>query len=301
MDLGGEPGELVVIIDDAYKNSEALQEIVSIIQNYNVGLTQNESPFKILVLSSRSVNSMFRKHRNIMYISINTSESNARMQLKRNVWTAGQCYVGIAAPDTTQLLRFFEKNHATILNYFIAAEHERYQTSYQFFPHKVLPKHIEKKFAISLSIPDSYSENRSEDNFLWASAETKDFSQGLIIYQRPYSDTAQFSRTQLLHYRDSIVKRYIPGPSEGSYMSTEYVLPVQRTVGRFIHDDYTVQLRGKWNVENDFMAGPFVSYSFVNPHTKMLITIEGYVYYPNKEKRNLLRQLEAICLSATYQ
>ena len=67
-----------------------------------------------------------------------------------------------------------------------------------------------------------------------------------------------------------------------------------------IFDDYTIELRGKWRVENDFMAGPFTSYTFCNLQKNKLITIEGYVYYPNKEKRNFMRQLQAICRSVSF-
>ena len=83
-------------------------------------------------------------------------------------------------------------------------------------------------------------------------------------------------------------------------MTTEYILPTQYKVGKYILDDFTVELRGKWRVENDFMAGPFTSYTFCNPGKNKLITIEGYVYYPNKEKRNFMRQLQAICRSVYF-
>ena len=135
---------------------------------------------------------------------------------------------------------------------------------------------------------------------MWISLESKVHSQGLIIYERPYSDTAQFNKTALLNYRDSIVKVHIPGPSEGSYMTTEYILPIQYKIGTYVNDDYTIELRGKWRVENDFMAGPFTSYTFCNLQKNKLITIEGYVYYPNKEKRNFMRQLQAICRSVSF-
>ena len=135
---------------------------------------------------------------------------------------------------------------------------------------------------------------------MWISLETKDLSQGLLIYSRPFKDTLQLEKWKLLAYIDSIAKAHIPGPSKGSYMTTEYILPIQQKIGRYINNDYTIELRGKWRVEYDFMAGPFVSYSFVDKNLNNLVTIEGYVYYPNKSKRNFVRQLQAVCQSVSF-
>ncbi len=60
-------------------------------------------------------------------------------------------------------------------------------------------------------------------------------------------------------------------------------------------------MRGVWNVEHDFMGGPFVSYTFVDPGNNQIVTIYGYVYHPNKKKRNLLRQVEAILYSVRFR
>ena len=97
------------------------------------------------------------------------------------------------------------------------------------------------------------------------------------------------------------MKQYIPGPSNGSYMKTdqEYFPPESRVIGDFA-TDYAVKTAGLWMLENDFMGGPFLSYSFVDPKNQELITLCGYVYQPNKKKRDLLRQLEAIMYSVDF-
>jgi hypothetical protein len=64
--------------------------------------------------------------------------------------------------------------------------------------------------------------------------------------------------------------------------------------------EYAVEIRGIWKVHNDFMGGPFVSYTFVNPNNNKIITLYGYVYKPNTEKRDLLRQVETILYSVSF-
>ena len=53
-----------------------------------------------------------------------------------------------------------------------------------------------------------------------------------------------------------------------------------------------IELRGLWEVENDFMGGPFVSYTTLDERTNRLITLDCYVYSPKYGKRNYLRALE---------
>ena len=55
-----------------------------------------------------------------------------------------------------------------------------------------------------------------------------------------------------------------------------------------------VELRGLWEAYNDFMGGPFVSHSFVSADKQYVITLDAFVYAPRFDKRNYLRQVEAI-------
>ena len=58
-----------------------------------------------------------------------------------------------------------------------------------------------------------------------------------------------------------------------------------------------VETRGLWELEGGFMGGPFVSHSVFDSVRNRIVTVEGYVYYPNQKKRVKLRQLEAIIYS----
>jgi hypothetical protein len=55
-----------------------------------------------------------------------------------------------------------------------------------------------------------------------------------------------------------------------------------------------------WKVENDYMGGPFVAYTFADARTGNLVTVEGFYYEPNQKKRTPLLQLEAIAYSLKF-
>ena len=93
--------------------------------------------------------------------------------------------------------------------------------------------------------------------------------------------------------RNAMLKDLVPGQSKGSYMVTEMNFPIS-----FKHFDfqknYAVEMRGLWKVNGDFMGGPFVNISFLDSVNNRIICMDAYVYYPNHNKRELLRELEAI-------
>ena len=90
--------------------------------------------------------------------------------------------------------------------------------------------------------------------------------------------------------------REVEGPSKGSYMKLyEELYPVQRDLN--VSSTFVKELRGLWNMHGAFMGGPFICYSFVEKSTSKMILFYGYVFAPKFDKREYLRELEAVGLS----
>jgi hypothetical protein len=62
-----------------------------------------------------------------------------------------------------------------------------------------------------------------------------------------------------------------------------------------------METRGFWEVEGDFMGGPFVSHSFYSPDGQDIIVLEAFVYAPKYDKRQYLRQVESILYSFEWE
>jgi hypothetical protein len=79
-------------------------------------------------------------------------------------------------------------------------------------------------------------------------------------------------------------------------MTTGTYMPPTLEFIRFRGRDFA-QVRGLWEVENDYMGGPFVSHSFYSPDGSEIICAEAFVYAPKYDKRQYLRQVESILFS----
>ena len=110
----------------------------------------------------------------------------------------------------------------------------------------------------------------------------------------------EHSQTLLCHFlknqrvfSEIIGKKYIPGQIEGSYMITEeaytpHVFEIEM-LGR-----KTFETRGKWEVKDMYMAGPFLSYSVVDKPNNRIVVVEGFTFAPSIKKRDYMFELEAI-------
>ncbi|MDX9729940.1 MAG: DUF4837 family protein, partial [Bacteroidales bacterium] len=62
-----------------------------------------------------------------------------------------------------------------------------------------------------------------------------------------------------------------------------------------------IEMRGLWTLEGGFMGGPFISYAFIDSASSRAVVVTGFVYAPREEKRELLRQVEALMYTVKKQ
>jgi hypothetical protein len=68
-----------------------------------------------------------------------------------------------------------------------------------------------------------------------------------------------------------------------------------------IDEKKAFETRGKWEVKDDFMAGPFLNYTVIDEKNDRLVVFEGFTYAPSVSKRAFLFELEAIAKSMKIQ
>lgn len=269
--------------------------------DYQYGLPQPESQNNLLHINADAFSDLFHKHKCILEVVIDPTVEKAVAETAVDLWAAPQRYVKITAPNNHAWVDLFESQKEVYHKWFNKVERERVLNVLRPTNDNKISEAIAKKFGFTLIVPQGFYIAKNEPDFMWIRKETDRASSCILVYSMPYQDTAQFSRESLIAMRDMMVGKYIPGPSEGSFMATEteFVPPLVTYVADY-PAGYTMEMRGMWRVENDFMGGPFVSYTFADSRTGNLVTVEGYYYEPNQKKRNALLQLEAVAFSLKF-
>jgi len=245
------------------------------------------------------ITELFKSHRNIILTEISSEIDSSLVIFKEDVWSRPQAVVDIKAKSIQEFEELFVKNSDNIIVFFLKAEKERQMTNCGKYYDKAIFSTLNKEYNIDLKVPPGFKFAKKTNNFVWIRYETTDISQGIMIYTYPYQSDSTFTPNFLVAKRDSLFKIHVPGPTKGSYMATEKRIdPVYHVFE--LNGNYAVEMRGLWQVENDFMGGPYISIVALDASNKRVVTVDGYVYAPRFNKRNYLRQVEGIIYTLKF-
>lgn len=301
----GKTLELMVVASNETYNATTRLVIDTIFKTPQDGLNQPEPRFDVVQIAPSSFerNSMFQAHRNILMLEIDPNGQN-KVYLENNKWSQPQVVIRIVGDSRQALDSMLLTNAERLLKEYYSMEYARMKKVFSHTPNVKLNNMIKEKYGFSLSIPEEFSFAKSEGNFMWVRKEAKDFSLHVYINTAPAGDAKAFEEATILDNLDTLMKRYVPGPAEGSYQGTErrdffYTRKVM------LGDVEAVETRGLWRLYNDYMSGPFVCYTFMSPDGESVVTLVGSVYSPSQRnkmvmKRDLLMQVDGICRSLTF-
>jgi hypothetical protein len=296
----GKTNELLVVT-----NSEALwkgrvgQEISEFFGQYQAGLPQPEKTFDVAHIPDPNFSQMFKTHHNIFILDIDPSFNKPVIETHTDFWAKPQRVVKMTVADEQTFFTEFELYKASFMELFNANERKRAAQAFGTIEDFNIKNQLINKYDINIMIPKSFYVANEKDEFVWLRREAQQFSQGILIYFYPYTDTIAFDPDRIISIRDGFTSKYVPGPADGSFMKTSMMEPpVSRQID--FNGHFAIETRGLWELEGDFMGGPFISYTLVDPRYNRVVTMEGFVYNPNQDKKNLLRQLEALLYTLDF-
>ena len=157
---------------------------------------------------------------------------------------------------------------------------------------------VNKQFGINIQFSSLYRIANQADNFLWIRRDIKTGTINLLIYTLPYDDTLtkEVLTERVITVRDSIGKHYIPGPVDGTYMTTE--MAYTPYFGSTKVSNLTAfETKSIWQVKDAFMSGPFINYWIEDKLNNRYLIVEGFVFAPSVRKRDYIFELETIIRS----
>jgi len=285
--------EVVVVMNKNLWQSEPGDSVRSILTKPFPSITQYEPCFDAIHIPHSAFTNLFKTHRNIIYIELGSQIKEPKLIVKKDAWSKQQILIKILAPDRSAFLGLMEKAKNKIFDLLTEAERERIEKNYRTYEERKVRERLKKKHNISLYIPKGYKIDVDSSDFVWISHETPHISQAVLFYEYPYTDTNTFTPKYMVKMRNHFLAKHVKGELPNTWMSTEKRISVDfKEFG--LDGKYAAEIRGLWVMENDFMGGPFVSISQVDEARNRVVTVEGFVYAPRKDKRNYIRQLEAI-------
>ncbi|MCB9071565.1 MAG: DUF4837 family protein [Prevotellaceae bacterium] len=291
--------EVLVVIDEKDWRTEGGKALFDLLAADMPCIPQAEPMFAISRVSQDQFDNLLRPTRNIVMVEIDSTQyTKATIKFVKNRWANSQAIVLITSNTAQNLASILASKGTEISNYLVEAERTRQIDFLKSSINNTALNKVYTKFGGQIAVPTSLNKYNEAQDFIWMSNGSAVARQDILIYSYPYTDKKQLTEKALLAKRDSMLQAHIPGSVKGSYMGTAYAFepPVFKEI--WLNNSYCAEIRGLWEMKNgEVMGGPFVSHTRLDEINNRLITIEGFVFAPGRDKRNLIRQVEAMIYS----
>ena len=286
----GAPYELILAVDQPQWQGALGDTLRSVLCAPVEYLPQQEPVFDVMRVTPDGFKDMITRHRNIMKVIVNPSLGETSAFVQHDVTAQPQLVVTLQGPSDQSLTDYVSENRHELVLAFEQAERDRALAVNSRFDAPNVEQDIRAIFDFEMNVPTGYFTANKTEDFLWARKEYPKASQGFMIYSYPYEGKQSLSAEALTEARNRFAK-LIPGPRAGSYMTTAPLFTPTHRMFR-MEGRLWCELRGFWDVEGDYMGGPFVSYSTIDTRTNRVVTLDCYIYSPDLHKRNFMRGVE---------
>lgn len=294
VDSNGNMNNLTVVMEENDWDGELGKITRKLLEAPYEGLPLNEPQFSLKHLSPKVFKGFARNSRNILLFQKDTI---ARFQLIENRFARPQIVAIVKGEDREAQAVFLEENirllRATL------SENEQKEKLRRIKKSLSKDKALSDRFNVQLVYPSAYKTVKDTTNFVWIQKLLQKGHLNIIAYSLLENELVGNIKKKIIEIRDSIGKVYVPGRLKGSFMITEkaYRPYFYKTKS---NNKFCYLTKGTWEVENDFMAGPFVNYMIKDTLNKRWMVIEGFSFAPSTSKRDYMFELNTILSSIRF-
>lgn len=218
----------------------------------------------------------------------------------RNKWATGQQLVYVLGKNQQELLDGLSSAYPGIVKRIQQGEDERMRvTTYFEGTNRRLGDTIRQLAGATIDVPGGYDRVPLDtDEVIWLRKEVQGASLNIMLTKVPYENQAQLTKEGLKEIRNRLGKEYVSSTTANTYMQiNDTDLPLF-TESTELNGAFAIEGRGIWEIENDFLAGPFVSYLLNDTTNNELVFVDGFVYAPGRKKRDLMAEVVQVIRTA---
>lgn len=299
--ISGQAGEVVVVINQGDWENAVGTTLRDTLEQDCRFLPQREPLYSLVNVIPSAFNNMFQIHRNIIIVNIKNDILEPGVKLRYDVWASPQIVISIDAPTSTTAVELIKDNSKMMIAALEQSERDRLIKNHKRYEERSIAPVVTGMIGGSPHFPSGFKLKKKTDDFIWVSYDIQYVTQGILIYKYPVTENEEMmDLDNILEKNHEILKENVPGMFEGTYMMTSTFARPSIEYLKYKGRDFA-EIRGFWEVYNDYMGGPFVAHTFYSKDGKYMIFMEGFVYAPKFDKRLYLRQVESILYSFEWE
>ena len=256
------------------------------------GLPQSEAYFDVNRVEPKDMNKMLRHTKSIMWVE---PSDTSFVKMQKDLWARPQRIVRITAPSSKAITESIRASAKQIIGAFKQHDMGVIQSRLKKSSYAYTHENMKKMGIKSMLMHKGFDPTLDKEGLKIFATKTVRTVQYVLVSERPMTE-GLVSVDDVIAHRDSLGKHYFEGTYEGSYMTTETIIPptISNTE---ISGMFALETRGLWRMEGDFMGGPFLSYTIYDEKNDRILTIESLLYGPTAQKRNVVLEMEAMMRS----
>lgn len=292
----GLPYEMLLIVDEAIWNSSSKDSLETVFKGDVPGLTQSEPQFRVMRIFPQDYATRYSTFRNIVEVRLKPELQVPELKVGYNVKAKPQIYLCLFAPDNSSLNTYLSSNGDEMVQLLVDSELKYEMMSLNKKYSKVVNDATRRLVGYDVRVPSDIERMKTGDKFIWASTDRLEKDLNFVCYVLPYVPDENVFMKKWVEKRDSVMKINIPGSTPEKWMTTtqeEGVPIVLHKVYDLPDNRKVMEMRGLWEMRKGAIGGPFVSLAFPDKKNNRILVVEGFVYSPDTEKRDLIRRMEA--------
>ena len=299
--ISGKPGEVIVVINKGDWEGVMGTTLRDSLACDFPFLPQREPMYDLVNVAPSGFTSMFQLHRNIIIININSDVTEPGVLYRNDVWAAPQCVIRVNAPTEEIAVELFRESCEKIKAVIEQAERARVIANTKRYEEHGLAPVVTAMAGGSPHFPSGYKLKKKTDDFIWITYSTQFTEQSILVYKYPVEEGKEMmSPANLVNAQSLMMMENVPGMFENTYMIISPIIAPSVQYKKYgVHE--FAELRGLWEVHNDYMGGPFVTHAFYTPDGQYIIMLQAFVYAPKYDKKNYLKQIESVLYSFEWK
>lgn len=295
----GSSGEVVVVTEKSLWDGDQGKRLRDVFEAATPALPQYEPMFNLLQVTPAGFGKLYQNHRNLLVISVDPEITEPKVTFQTDTYAASQIMFKAVGPNSEAIVNEIVNKRQLILDKLVETERERWMRYYKRTQSSHNLNRLKDQHGISMPVPAGFRVDETKPGFAWVALETPTTTQSVLIHYFKASGSSVFTRDSMIMIRNRMTMSEVKGPSPGTYMGIEERYPVEYKV--FSHNGRNyAEIRGLWTLVNGFMGGPFITIMTYDEKNRRAVMLDGFVYAPNDNKRELIRQVEALLYSADF-
>ena len=298
--ISGKAGEVIIVIDKGDWEGAIGSVLRDSLAAECPFLPQKEPLYTLVNVAPSGFTNLFKVHRNLVLVNVSADVVEPGVVFRQDIWAAPQCVININASDSEKAVALIKENTPKILSYLEQAERDRVIANTKKYEELSISPVVSSVLGGSPRFPSGYRIKMKTDDFVWVTYEPQYTQQSVLAFKYPVvAGQEMLGRQRLITDINAVLEKNVPGMFENTYMTIAAVVEPSLKYMTYKGHEFA-EMKGLWDVHNDFMGGPFVAHAFYSRDGKDVIVLFSFVYAPKYDKRHYLRQVESILYSFAW-